>query len=152
MTLNDRIIGLAAIAGGAAMIWGTLGFRDVPGQLYGSAFFPQIVGSVLMLTGAALILTAPRGQPLVQLSPLLRGQAAARCAAVVAAVVGWLWLAPQAGFLLSTGALIAGLALVAGARVVPAVLTAVAMAAVLFVVFGSLLRVPLPRGLIEGFL
>ena len=53
MQINDRIIGLLAILGGIAVIIGTLGFREIPGQQFGSAFFPRLLGGALILCGIA---------------------------------------------------------------------------------------------------
>lgn len=72
MTLNDRLIGLLAVLGGAAMIWASFGFREIAGQLHGSSLFPRIVGTALILTGVAIAVPAPRGETPVRLSPLLR--------------------------------------------------------------------------------
>jgi len=148
MQLNDRIIGVLTVVGGVAVIWGTLGFREIPGQQFGSAFFPRILGVALILTGVALILTSARGA-LVSLSEMLRGRAAWQVLAVFVAVVGWIFLSPLLGFIATTTLLITLLVLLAGGRLIPAALTAVAMAVLLYIVFGILLRVPLPFGIIE---
>ena len=56
------------------------------------------------------------------------------------------------GFITTTTLLIWALILIAGGRVFPAAATAMAMAVLLYVVFGLLLRVPLPFGPIERLL
>lgn len=151
MLLNDRVIGILTVLGGVAVIWGTLDFREIPGQQYGSAFFPRILGVVLIMTGVALFLTAAHGT-LATRSEMLRGRAAGQVSAVLVAVVGWVFLSPFLGFIATTTLLITALVLLAGGRLIPATLTAVAMAGLLYLVFGVLLRVPLPFGIIERLL
>jgi putative tricarboxylic transport membrane protein len=149
--LNDRALGLLAIAGGVSIIAGTLGFREVPGQPIGSAFFPRIVGAAAIVAGIAQIAAGTGGPPATP-PDWMRGRGALRALAVVGAVVGWLLLAGPLGFLPTTALVVAGLALALGARALPAAAVGVAAAAALHVIFASLLRVPLPRGPVEALL
>lgn len=151
MQLNDRLIGVLAICGGAAVIAGTLGFRELPGQQYGSAFFPRILGGALILTGLALMISRAKG-PWLRVPDLLRGTAKWQVAATLGAVIVWTVLSPYLGFIIATTLMIWALILLAGGRLVPAGLTAMFMACLLYAVFGVLLRVPLPFGAIERFL
>ena len=151
MQLSNRAIGLLAVLGGVLVIWGTLELQPVPGQAFGSAFFPRILGGALICTG--IVQTTMRdGAPFASLPGWLRGRGGISAAAVVAAVLAWLFLAERLGFLLTTGGLMIALALVLGARPLAAILTGAGMAAVFHLIFSSLLRVPLPRGLIEAWL
>jgi len=151
MQLNDRLIGLLALCGGVAVIAGTFGFRELPGQQFGSAFFPRIVGFALILTGLALA-TMPAGGPWLRWPDLLRGRAKWQVAAALLAVIAWVLLAPSLGFVATTFLLIWGLILVSGGRPLAAAVTALVMAAVLYAVFAVLLRVPLPLGAVERLL
>ncbi|MDD9716310.1 tripartite tricarboxylate transporter TctB family protein [Dinoroseobacter sp. PD6] len=151
MQLNDRLIGALAICGGVAIIVGTLGFRELPGQQFGSAFFPRIVGTALILTGAVMLAMRADG-PWLRLPALLRGAAKWQVTAALASVIGWVVVSPYLGFIATTTLMIWILILVAGGRLVPAALTALVMACLLYLVFGILLRVPLPFGAIERFL
>ncbi|WP_428929213.1 tripartite tricarboxylate transporter TctB family protein [Marinibacterium sp. SX1] len=151
MQINDRIIGLLAILGGIAVIIGTLGFREIPGQQFGSAFFPRLLGGALILCGIAFAVTGARGQ-LVRVGDMLRGSSGMKVAAILAAVIGWVLISPLLGFILTTALLIAGLAVMAGGRLWPSAATGLGMAVVLYLIFGELLRVPLPLGLIERIL
>lgn len=151
MQLNDRLIGALALCGGIAVIAGTLGFRELPGQQFGSAFFPRIIGGALILTGLAMQIRPAPG-PWMHWPDILRGQAAGQVAAALVAVIVWTVLAPYAGFIATTTLLIWALILIAGGRVLPAAATAVGMAVLLYGVFGLLLRVPLPFGPVERLL
>ncbi|QRF69117.1 tripartite tricarboxylate transporter TctB family protein [Ponticoccus alexandrii] len=151
MKFNDRMIGLLAILGGLAIIAGTFGFRAVPGQQFGSAFFPRIVGVATILAGFVQIIVATPG-PFLRIADDLRNRDALCKLAVVAGVVIWLLTVQSLGFLLTTGLLTGALALIFGARPAPAAMVAIGLPILLHLIFSSLLRVPLPRGVIEGWL
>lgn len=151
MQLNDRLIGLLTIIGGIAVIAGTLGFRELPGQQFGSAFFPRIIGGALILTGLALLFrTCPA--PWLKLPQLLTGRGKWTVPAALLAVVAWVVVVPALGFIATTAVMIALLILVAGGRLLPAAATGAGVAFLLHGIFGLLLRVPLPPGLIERLL
>jgi putative tricarboxylic transport membrane protein len=151
MQINERLIGAFAICGGLAVIAGTLGFRELPGQQFGSAFFPRIVGSALILTGLAMLVTRAEG-PWMRVPDMLRGVAKWQVAAALAAVIGWVLISPYLGFIATTALMIWVLILLAGGRLLPAAVTASVMAYLLYLIFGVLLRVPLPLGEIERLL
>lgn len=152
MRLNDHLIGAAAILGGASILYAASGFREVPGQVYGSAFFPSIVALIAIVAGGLQIAVAPRGEPWITPAPWLSTRAGLKALATVAAVVLWLLLADQLGFLATTFLIVTGLALVLGAPPLGSILVAAGISAVLHLVFSELLRVPLPRGFIEAIL
>ena len=151
MRLSDRALGLVAVLGGCAILYGTLGFREVPGQQIGSAFFPRIVGGAAIVAGAVQIAAGASGPP-VALPGWIRGRGALRALSVVGAVVAWLVAAPPLGFLTATALVVGTLALVLGARPLPALIAGCGTAAGLHLVFATLLRVPLPRGPLEALL
>jgi len=152
MQLDDRLIGVAAIIGGIAVIAGTFGFRQVPGQEFGSAFFPRIVGSALMVTGATLFLFAKGGGTRIALPGGMKGRSAFSGIAVLAAAVFWLLTAPHLGFMATTFLTMAALMLLAGGRLVTSLFISAGMTLLLHLVFGNLLRVPLPYGFLESLL
>lgn len=151
MQLNDRLLGVAAILGGIAVISGTLDFRQIPGQQFGSAFFPRLIGGAMIVTGLALALTKAEGA-WVRFDDILRGSAGLKVACVFVAVVAWVLISPSLGFIATTALMIVLLILLGGGRPIAASLTGVGMALVLHLIFSVLLRVPLPFGLIERFI
>lgn len=116
MHINDRIIGLLAILGGIGVIAGTLGFREIPGQQFGSAFFPRLIGGAMILCGIAFVATAWSARPerLIRIGEMLRGVSGLKVAAVLVAVVVWIALSPYLGFVVTTALLITALAVLAG--------------------------------------
>lgn len=151
MKLNDRILGILAIVGGVLIYLGTLDLREVPGQALGSAFFPQIVAGIFVMTGAALTATAGPG-PLLRLAPWMWGKGVFSAAGVVAAVLFWLFAVNALGFLLTTWLMISALAMLLGGRILTAAAAAAVATVVFYLIFVELLRVPLPRGVVEALL
>mgnify|MGYP002630439021 FL=1 len=148
---NDKVTGAFALVGGLAILAGTLEFREIPGQQFGSAFFPRIIGVAMMCCGAVMAL---RGAPgvLFRQSPMLRGAAGLRVIAIFIGIVLWIMLVPMAGFIATTAVLIGGLSLLAGASAIPAVATAGGISLLLSLLFSYVLRVPLPPGVVESVL
>lgn len=151
MKFSDRWIGILAILGGLAIISGTFGFREVPGQQFGSGFFPRIVGGAAILTGLIQILIATPA-PALRIAPELRSRDALLKLGVLGAVIFWLLAVNSLGFLLTTTIIAFALAVALGARPLPALAVSAGLSLLLHAIFGVLLRVPLPRGVIEGLL
>ncbi len=116
-------------------------FPPIPGQAYGPALFPTLIGAGLVLCaiGAALQAPLPRVPPATA-----RGRVAAICYALAPLVVILAW--DLAGWPLIACGLGAALLLVGGARPVVALAAGIGFAAVTWILFAMLLRVPLPRG------
>jgi len=152
MQLDDRLIGVLAVIGGIAVITGTFDLRDVPGQQFGSAFFPRIVGSALMITGAVLFWSAKGGGPWIALPDGMRGRSAYSGIAVLSAGVFWLLAAPHLGFMVTTFWTMAALMLLAGGRLLTSLVISAGMTILLHLIFATLLRVPLPFGFLERLL
>lgn len=149
MKISDRAIGIIAILGGLGIIYGTLDFRSVPGQQFGSAFFPIIVGTVAICSGIAQLLLA-KSAPLIEFADWMKGPLLFRGLSVVLASFIWLFASDFLGFILTTTLLIFGISLAAGGKAHIAILVGVGMTSILYIVFGSILRVPLPHGIIEN--
>ena len=140
--LRDRFPGLVVGALGAAAIWGARSFETPPGQAYGPAMFPTIMGIGLIVC-AVMIALRPVPPPFEE-PDAPGGKWAALAYALTPVIVLLLFL--LVGWPLLCAPLVAGLAWLAGARPLPAVVTGLGMAAFTWVVFAMVLRVPLPRG------
>lgn len=149
MKISDRAIGFIAILAGMAIIYGTLEFRSVPGQQFGSAFFPIILGTVAICVGITQMLLAKTAN-LVEFADWMKGPLIFRGLSVVLASFLWLLASDFLGFILSTTLLIFGISLAAGGKPYIAALVGLGMTTILYIVFGSILRVPLPHGIIEN--
>ena len=151
MKLNDRLIGALAIVAGIAVISGTFGFRDIPGQQFGSEFFPRIIGVAIIGVGILQVLLARSG-PAFTWPDWVKGPAVVRIFSVLGLSLAWLFTVDSLGFLLATGLLISVVSVVAGGRLLVALGVGVVATAVLYTVFALLLRVPLPRGVLEAWI
>lgn len=156
MTFDDIVLGLLVALLGGAVLWIAGGWQPMAGMAYGPGFFPGLIGAGLVICGAALVIgglrarLAGRGGPPLRLDAWWgRPLALARAGAVIAAVIGYLLLAPLLGFLLTLFLVAIGLFAILAVRWWLALLLALVTPAVLFYVFGTLLRIPLPRGPIE---
>jgi putative tricarboxylic transport membrane protein len=153
MRLNDRLSGVLTLIFGALVAAYAQTFPPMPGQPVGPSLFPTVVGVGLIVLGAALTLGGARrtdgpwiafdewtGRPRMILNVTL----------VTGAVLFYAITVDWLGFLIAALLFLIALFLAFGVRrthVVP-----LALAVTLFVHYGfyTLLRVPLPWGLLEG--
>lgn len=155
MTFNDTVLGIIVGGFGTAVVLHAGGFPEMAGMEYGPEFFPTLIGAAFIIIGATLVVSsfvksaAERG-PLVALPAWARDPIAVlRAAGVLAAVVAFALLSPIAGFLLTTIAITAGLLVLMGAGWRVVIPMSMALPLVLYYVFSTTLRVPLPRGPLE---
>jgi putative tricarboxylic transport membrane protein len=157
MRANDALSGFLLIAVAAAMIAYTATFPAFPGQRYGPALFPRLLGTGLILCGAALVvrgLAARRaGAAWLALEPWTRepGRLGAFLT-VLACLVGYILLSETLGFILTATAVLALLFWLFRVRPLLVLPLAVAASLTIHWFFGSLMRVPLPRGLLDAVL
>lgn len=166
MRIDDRIVGLVLIAFGAAVFWIARSFPLMAGLPYGPGFFPSIAAVGLMVCGAAIALAGFRPAPAASDGPVEPATAAeamdgrmdgdaphrlGRPLIIVAIVLGFgLGLDPL-GFHLAGFFAVLAAALVFGARPPTAVVLAVLAAFGFHAVFYSMLRVPLPWGVLTPY-
>jgi hypothetical protein len=135
----------AAVAAAAAVIFFalTFGFEQMPEGLtqgLGAEFFPRLVlGTILTLSVLLVLTSAPGGEPLPPIAPLVYVSAAA-----LVAFMALVWLI---GMLPAMLAFLIGLGLLWGERRVHVLLVSSAVVTfAVWVVFVYAFRIPLPRG------
>lgn len=148
MRLSDRLMGAGAVVAGAVIVGATLRFPRLEDGAPGPALFPQILGGLMVLFGALLALRPEPAPATPATAGGDRRRAAVNVALVFGAIVAFMVVAPLAGFLLTTGGILFVLMWRLGAAPVRAVLAAVGLTLFVYVVFGKVLRVPLPLGLL----
>lgn len=116
-------------------------FPPIPGQAYGPALFPTVLGAGLVACAIGAALQAP---PPPGAAATARGRVVGLCYALAPLVVVLAW--DVAGWPLIAFGLGAALLMLGGARPLASVLAGLCFAAVTWVLFAMLLRVPLPRG------
>jgi putative tricarboxylic transport membrane protein len=150
MRVNDALLGGTFAAGGVAVLVATLHFPRQDGGAPGPALFPQVLAVLMIVFGGGLAVTSLAGMRATAAGAPARvsGRALTNVAAVFAAIVFFMVAASPLGFLLSAGIILFGLMWWLGTPPVRAGLAAVGLSLFVYVVFGKVLRVPLPLGLI----
>ena len=116
-------------------------FPSIPGQAYGPALFPTVLGSLLIGCAVGVLLQAPK--PVAKaVSRVARLSALAYALAPVVVILGWDSVGwPLTALMVGTTLLVVG-----GMRLAPAILTGAGFVVLTWILFAMLLRVPLPRG------
>lgn len=159
MKITDAVSGALLIALGLFMFWQASLFPSFGGQPYGAALLPSILAGGFVLGGGLLILRdvlarrQAAGGPLVSLVPELRqGTGLAALLAVLGNVLAQIWVAQSLGFIPVSVVGLLVLFLVLRLRPWVAAALAVGTSMACWWLFAGLLRVPLPRGILDGVL
>lgn len=153
MKLSDVAAGVLAAMLGLAVVLEALTFPGMPGQPIGPSMFPIVIGLGLIAAGAGLIVGRVRapGLPSVELEDWARRpRAVASFALVVAALLFYAVAVNTLGFFFTATAFLSVLFLGFGVprgRILP---LALAVTLAVHYVFYTLLRVPLPWGVLEA--
>jgi putative tricarboxylic transport membrane protein len=155
--LNDAVIGVALVLFALAMILYTRTFPAMPGQDYGPALFPVLIGSGFLLTGAILIvsgLSRLRSEPLFGSGEWLRsGPHVTNFLSVVGGLLFYILISNWLGFIpTSLLLLFCWLVLFRGGKPISSFLIALAVTLVVDYAFSQLLLVPLPLGVLQPLL
>jgi putative tricarboxylic transport membrane protein len=153
MKLSDTISGLLTLLFGIAIVAYASTFPSMPGQNVGPALFPAVIGSALALFGAALLFIGARrrGAPAIILEDWVRRpRMLFNFALVVADVVFYAVAVDRLGFFITGFAFLSMLFLAFGVRQTRIVPLAAVVTIALHYGFYTLLRVPLPWGLLGG--
>lgn len=145
---GDIVAGVVLLALVVTVFVITLDFPP-PGQPNdpGTAAFPRLVAGALGVLAVMLLVRPEQGEPLP------RARDALRVAGVVGLLLFYVAILEPLGFILATIIFLVGALLLAGARsLLVLVLMPAGVSVALFYVFYELLRVSLPRGVIEGIL
>ncbi|MDI4664068.1 tripartite tricarboxylate transporter TctB family protein [Xanthobacter autotrophicus] len=154
MRFSDLFLGLVVLGGAALLFWAASGLPSVPGQSYGADTFPVLTAAGLAACGFILTVGAVRAGPfpLVEATWVREPGAPFRAGATIALVLAYLVLAPLLGFVLAATITLFGLFMLVRVRPVTGAAVAAVTALIIHLSFSLLLRVPLPRGLVEGLL
>jgi putative tricarboxylic transport membrane protein len=157
MRANDAICGIVLIALSALMIALTASFPDFPGQKYGPALFPRVLGAGLILCGGLLVwkhyASAHRGARWITLAPWTREPwRLGSFILMLALLLLYIGVSEIVGFIPIALVFLLALFLWLGVRPLVAVITALITTIAIHEFFSTLLRVPLPRGWLDPFL
>ena len=156
MRINDAIAGVLFLAFGLAIIAYSWQFPEMPGQPYGAATFPILIGSGFVLVSLVLIakgIAEWRNLPRLEASDGgLSPRALARMTLTVLLVVLYIAFSDRIGFAASSFLVLVTLFLALQVRPITAVAIALIATLAIQQAFGVALRVPLPRNDFFGFL
>ncbi len=154
MQLSDRLSGLVAIALGLAVVLYARTFPPMPGQDIGPSLFPTLIGLGFAGFGAWIALTDVRARdrgPWIGFDAWTgRPRMVANALVVIVATVAFIVVVTPLGFFLTSTLFLAGLTVAFGGSRVWAVPAAVLVTLVIHYAFYTLLRVPLPWGVLQG--
>jgi putative tricarboxylic transport membrane protein len=140
--VSDRLTGLALLALAVAYGIAAGGYQAMIGDPLGPAVFPMALAITLGLLSLYLIVRPDR-EP-----DWPRGRALRKQVLTLVAFVAYAYLLEPLGFIVSTLLAVAVLGWLLGARLWQAAAAGVAIAGVLFVLFDTLLGLPLPAGVL----
>jgi len=148
---NDIISGLVLILLSLAMIALTINFPAFPGQKYGPSLFPRILGTGVIICGVFIIWNGLRarraGAPWVEIAPWVHEPwRVGSFLLTLAMLLLYILVSETVGFILISLVFLGSLFLWLGVRPIAAVAPAVIATISIQYFFGTLLRVPLPRG------
>jgi putative tricarboxylic transport membrane protein len=152
MKLSDTLSGLLTLIFGTAIIAVARTFPAMPGQTIGPALFPTIIGGGFMLCGLALVRSGRgRGTPWLQADEWVRRpRMVLNFGLVFVDLVFYAFAVGRLGFFLTAVVFLSVLMLAFGVRRPRIVPLALVVTIVIHYAFYSLLRVPLPWGVLEG--
>lgn len=150
MRLNDAVLGCIFLLVAVAVALTARGFPAVPGQDYGASSFPMLIAAGFAGCGLVLIRSGLRERtPLVEWRPWTRNSGlVVNVLAIIFAVVFYILVSAWLGFIPTTALIL--VALLRRFRVGWGTTLALAILAPLMMqyMFGNLLLVPLPWGLL----
>ncbi len=153
MRINDAIIGVGLIIFALVVVWHTRTFPSFPGQKYGPALFPVLIGCGFVLIGLVLVFRGyveRRAVAWLSLEPWTRSlRLGGGFVLVLVAIVFFILASDALGFLLTSFVILAVLITWLGERPLPALGVAVGMTLFIDWFFGDIMRIPLPRGLLD---
>jgi len=150
MRINDAVTGGALLAGAVALALYARTLPPVPGQQYGAAVFPMLIAFGVGALSLLLIISGVRSwRGAIEVPDVERASSGPlKLALAFAAVLFYILAADALGFLICSVLILLALCLVLGVRWWVAALVAVGVTILIHIVFATLLKVPLPLGIL----
>ena len=150
MRLNDAVTGAVLLIFAAVLAWWSQGFPAIPGQQYGAAVFPTLVAAGLAGCGILLIGSGVRqGGPVVAWADWARERHGLRNVLVtIGAILFYIVAADTFGFMLTMAPILLLLFRLLAVNWLLSVVLAILVTLAVQYIFGSILYVPLPWGLL----
>lgn len=156
MRASNTFAGLFLILVAGTMIYLTLSFPPFPGQQYGPSLFPRLLGAGLILCGLLLIVRdltgGARSPALVRDGWTTQPWRLVSFLLIPATILAYILVSEWVGFIPTAIALLLTLLLWFRVKPLNAVIIAVVATLTVHWFFATMLRVPLPRGLLTNYL
>ncbi len=154
MRFNDAVLGFVIfVFGAASALYADLTFPALPGQEFGPAFFPTIIGVVLSGCGVILIvkgIARRRTEPWLALGEWVhRPHHLINFFLIFLTLIAYILFTDSLGFIPVSFLIISILMVRFGARWITAVGIGLAATLVIHTLFYKFLLVPLPWGILE---
>jgi putative tricarboxylic transport membrane protein len=155
MRLSDSLIAALLIAFAAAVIWYTSDFPLMPGQAFGPALFPTLVASGLILASLGLVVSQLRSgqrEPLLELDGWMRTpRLLFDFVLVVGGLLFYILFSETLGYFLAAPLALAAYLFATGVRPLVVLPVALVVPVIIHYLFYTLLKVPLPWGLLTDY-
>ena len=160
MKLNDAVWGALLLLLAAAVLVHVQRFGTIPGQQYGPAIFPGLVAVGLAICGVLLVFSGLASRThgreraeWIAFAPWMRSPRHVRAFAITIAVnVFYVLFVDRLGFIVTGVIYLVALFAAYGVRFKWNVSLIVVLTLIIHTAFYKLLRVPLPWGLLQGFI
>lgn len=153
MKLADALIGALVGLIGATTLAMSATFPAMPGQRIGPALFPGLVGAGLLVSGIGLVFSARRGgtgTPAEFGEGVRRPRMVLNAVLVVTGLFAYALVVVGLGYFVTSALLLAVLFRAFGVSASRTAFLALLVPVILHYMFYSLLRVPLPWGVLQG--
>ena len=155
MKFNDAIFGAVLLILGIAVLVHVPSFPQMAGQKVGPALFPGLIAAGLVVCALILIVNGVKHRataPWINTGEWTRSRRHIGAFFVtIAAVIAYIVLADKLGFLIIGPLVLLALFIAYGVRLITAIVVAIVVAFVIHYAFYTLLRVPLPWGVLTPF-
>lgn len=156
LKVGDLCSGLVVAGLGLAIFSRAQSFESVGASPISPAFYPGLIGLVLAVCGLGLVVAAIRRRAVRPLAVvpgwMARPGNIVAVLSVPVAIVVYGLLSPMLGFLATSVPVMLGLLLAFRVSLLWSLAVALILPVLLHIVFVILMRVPLPYGIVEGWL
>lgn len=158
MRINDAILGIIIIILSSLVIFESRSFPALPGVPYGPGLFPTIIACFMIVGGVILIFKGIKKLPITgwyELEEWARKRNTYFTLGIIFSVLlFYILFSEKLGFILTSILILSSMLLWTRGRkqFLSSVCISVFFSLIIFILFGKLMRIPLPIGFMQGLL